>query len=315
GDASNRRYFRVNKANDHAVLMDAPPEKGEDVGPFVQIAKVLRAVPLSAPRIMAEDRDAGFLLLEDLGDDLFAVVLAKDPAQEEELYTAATDALIKLHDIKPPPGLAPYDAPTMTDLASLAFDWYANGITGEDHAGPKASFLATFSAELAQIKNLTEVLIQRDYHAENLLWLPKRDGVARVGLLDFQDAMSGHRSYDLVSLLQDARRDVSPQIEAQMIEHYIAATGCDPRSFRQTYALMGLQRNLRIIGVFARLCMRDGKPHYIDLIPRVWAHMRRDFEMANLQALEPVLMNTLPPPNNQALEGLKAKCGMIPQPS
>ncbi|MEO0774065.1 MAG: phosphotransferase [Pseudomonadota bacterium] len=315
GDASNRRYFRLTLGTTRGVLMDAPPDKGEDITPFVHIANILRAAGLSAPRIMAEDRDNGFLLLEDLGDDLFARVVARDPAQEEALYTAATDVLITLHTSAPPTDLAPYDAPTMAELAGLAFDWYAWGAIGADVSGQKDRFVAGFTDVLYGLDGLTEVLIQRDYHAENLLWLPDRQDEARVGLLDFQDAMAGHRAYDLVSLLQDARRDVSPVIEAQMLDYYVEATGVDPAAFTRAYALLGLQRNLRIIGVFARLCMRDGKPHYVDLIPRVRAHMIRDLKKVELGKLETVLIENVPHPDIGTLEVLKTKCGTIPHPS
>ena len=315
GDASNRRYFRLTRGNDRAVLMDAPPEKGEDVRPFVKIAQVLRSASLSAPRIMAEDPVSGFLLLEDLGDDLFARVLAEDLAKEEELYRAATDVLIELHKAGPMAKLAPYSVATMAELAGLAFDWYAVGLNGRDVRSPRTQFVMVFSDVLNTLDGLTDVLIQRDYHAENLLWLPEREGVARVGLLDFQDAMAGHRSYDLVSLLQDARRDVSPDIETKMIDHYIGATKIDPTRFKRGYFLMGLQRNLRIIGVFARLCLRDNKPHYVDLIPRVWAHMSRDLEEVNLPNLATILSDSLPHPDANTLEVLKAKCGTILHPS
>ncbi|MEM6588968.1 MAG: phosphotransferase [Pseudomonadota bacterium] len=314
GDASNRRYFRLMLEGTPAVLMDAPPEKGEDVRPFIKIAQVLRSAGLSAPEIMAEDRENGFLLLEDLGDDLFARVLTKDPAMEEQLYQAATDVLITLHNAPIDKNLAPYDGPMMADLARLAFDWYATVISGQDLSDVRSKFVAGFQEAVGHLTDMTDVLIQRDYHAENLLWRPDRDGVARVGLLDFQDAMAGHRSYDLVSLLQDARRDVSPAIEAQMIDYYIKATGLDPSEFKSAYALMGLQRNLRIIGVFARLCLRDGKSHYVDLIPRVWAHMLRDLKSVNFTYLETVLTDYLPHPDASSLKVLKSKCGTIPHP-
>lgn len=315
GDASNRRYFRLTHGNDCAVLMDAPPEMGEDLGPFMQIANLLRSVSLNAPKIMAEDRTSGFLLLEDLGDDLFARVLSDDPAKEGELYRAATDVLIELHTAELSTELKPYDATTMADLAALAFDWYAAGVTDNEFQSASAAFVETFEGALSTLDGLTEVLIQRDYHAENLLWLPEHEGVARVGLLDFQDAMAGHRSYDLVSLLQDARRDVSPDIEIQMIDYYLCETGLNPTQFKRAYALMGLQRNLRIIGVFARLCLRDSKPHYVDLIPRVWAHMVCDLEKVSSPDLETILTDHLPRPDANTLEILKAKCGTIPHPS
>ncbi|MEL7013832.1 MAG: phosphotransferase, partial [Pseudomonadota bacterium] len=202
GDASNRRYFRLQRGGDFAVLMDAPPEKGENVRPFVEISGFLRAQNLSAPDVFAEDRHAGFLLLEDLGDALFARVVASNPACEGNLYSAAIDVLIALHQAQVPEGLAVYDKDLMADLSALAFDWYASAATGRDVTAVREGFAAEFAEVLTPVADQSEVLIQRDYHAENLIWLPSRDGVARVGLLDFQDALAGHRAYDLVSLLQ-----------------------------------------------------------------------------------------------------------------
>ncbi len=311
GDASNRRYDRLTmRAGDTAILMDAPPDKGEDVRPFVRIATFLRAQGLSAPAILAQDDTHGFLLLEDLGDDLFARVIPRDPALELPLYEAATAVLVALHNATPP-SLAPYDADTMTPLAALAFDWYQAGATGGVQATEKSAFSAAFHAALKPLDATPPVLIQRDYHAENLLWLPDRAGIARVGLLDFQDAMAGHPAYDLVSILQDARRDVPPAIEAQMIARYIAASPQDATAFARAYALLGLQRNLRILGVFARLCIRDGKAHYVDLIPRVWGHIQTNLKHPDVAPLANLLAG-LPAPDAETLNRIKSQCATPP---
>ena len=314
GDASNRRYLRLtHPAHGSAVLMDAPREKGEDTAPFIQIAEYLAAQGLSAPRILARDTAQGFLLLEDLGDDLFARVIPRDPDSEMRLYSAATDLLVHLHKAPPPTGLAAYDAPLMADLAALAFDWYAMGATGEVPSA-RARFATAMQATLEVLTAAHEVLIQRDYHAENLLWLPDRAGVARVGLLDFQDAMRGHRAYDLVSLLQDARRDVPPEVEEAMIARYITETGLDPVVFRADYNRLGAQRNLRIIGVFARLCLRDSKAHYLDLIPRVWGHLIRNLEDPALAVVAGLVQDHLPTPDLAILQRLKDQCATHPTP-
>jgi aminoglycoside/choline kinase family phosphotransferase len=309
GDASNRRYERLTDGpkGQTAVLMDAPPEKGEDVRPFVTIARHLAQIGLSAPKILAESAEHGFLLLEDLGDDLFARVIPDHPDLEHTLYATATDALIKLHDA-PLPQLAPYDPPLMTDMAALAFSHYQAGVTGAVDIDVMARFSAMFEQILRDTTRGKNVLIQRDYHAENLLWLPARTGFARVGLLDFQDAMAGHPAYDLVSLLQDARRDVPAAIEAAMISRYVSATGMDDHSFRTAYAVLGAQRNLRILGVFARLCVRDGKPHYVDLIPRVWDHVVRDLDHPALAPVADMILTALPAPTLANLQLLKDKC-------
>lgn len=309
GDASNRRYLRLRHpaTGETAVLMDAPPEKGEDVRPFIAIADYLTGLGLSAPRILASDPQHGFLILEDLGDALFAKVIPRFPEMEEPLYAAATDLLAELHRHAPPPGLRPYGPSVMADMAALAFDWYLTGATGTQ-SPLRERFHATLQDTLAKHAVPAEVLIQRDYHAENLLWLPERRGIARVGLLDFQDAMIGHRAYDLVSVLQDARRDVPRAVEAAMIARYIAATGVWAEDFETAYHVLGAQRNLRILGVFARLCLRDGKAHYIDLIPRVWAHLQRDLAHPALAPVARILHGLLPEPGPEILQGLKNRC-------
>ncbi len=311
GDASNRRYDRLRHGDGRtAVLMDAPPEKGEDVRPFMQITTMLRDQGLSAPRVLAADETRGFLLLEDLGDDLFAKVVRADPTREQTLYDAAIDVLVHLHN-SPSPDLPIYDAATMTPLAALAYDWYLPGATGASDPEAKAAFEAACRAALAPLDPALDVLIQRDYHAENLLWLPDRTGIARVGLLDYQDAMRGHRAYDLVSILQDARRDVPPALAQQMLERYIAAADVDADTFATAYACLGMQRAMRILGVFARLSMAYGKPHYVDLIPRVWDHLMLSLDHAALADVAPMVRDHLPEPTPDIRATLKAKCGSV----
>jgi aminoglycoside/choline kinase family phosphotransferase len=312
GDASNRRYLRLSRhaGAECAVLMDAPPEKGEDTRAFIKIATWLKDAGFSAPEIYAQDKSSGFLLLEDLGDDLFARVVLADPEKEISLYSAATDLLAQLHEAPPPADLSPYSVPLMTEMAALAFDWYLVQTTGQDDDA-KACFMPLISELLNTYAATADVLIQRDYHSENLLWLPRRDGMARVGLLDFQDAMLGHRAYDLVSLLQDARRDVPSAIETKMIFRYAKATAQDIEAFNIAYHVLGAQRNLRILGVFVRLCVRDGKAHYVDLIPRVWDLLQRDMRHPALSDLRANLTRVLPEPTPSILESLKAKCATV----
>ena len=307
GDASNRKYLRLTRpSGESAVLMDAAPESGEDTRPFLRIARYLCAQNLSAPQIYAHDEARGLLLLEDLGDALYARVVAADPSLEIPLYNAAPDMLLDLHQCAPP-DLPAYDAGLMTDMAALAFDWYA---VGAGHAAPEArqEFHAAMHAALSQHAPETDVIILRDFHAENLLWLPDRTGVARVGLLDFQDAMLGHRAYDLLSMLQDARRDVPPSVEAEMIARYVATSGVDPKRFDAAYHCLAAQRNLRILGVFARLCLKDGKPGYIDLIPRVWGLLQRDLTHPALANITRIVNAALPSPTPETLQILKSKC-------
>ncbi|WP_212522928.1 phosphotransferase [Actibacterium sp. MT2.3-13A] len=315
GDASNRRYDRLTDpaAGASAVLMDAPPETGEDVRPFVRIARHLRGLGLSAPEILAEDADRGLLLLEDLGDALYARAIAADPGLETPLYECAIDLLAELHRHPAPADLAAYDPATMAPLGALPFDWYLPAVAAAA-PGEKQAFQAELETILARYCDDTSVLAQRDYHAENLIWLPGRAGIARVGLLDFQDGMAGHPAYDLVSLLEDARRDVPAALQQAMIARYIAATGVGRAAFAAAYACLGAQRNLRILGVFARLCIRDGKPHYVDLMPRVWDHLQHDLAHPALAGLRERVARLIPAPDAEIRERIKARCPTTPKP-
>ena len=300
GDASNRRYDRLTDAQGRsAILMDAPPDHGEDVRTFVRIAEHLRNAGLSAPEIYHKDAANGFLLIEDFGDDLFADLMAKDPARQIPLYKDAAEVLLHLRDV-PKPDLVVADATWLVEMLAPLFDWYAP--TADDALTEQ---FRPFANDVAEGET---VLMLRDFHAENLLLLPNRSGIQRVGLLDFQDAMLAHPAYDLVSILQDARRDVSAVIEAEIIDHYLKKTRQDPEAFRRHYAILGLQRNLRILGIFARLCLRDGKSHYVDMIPRVWGYVRRNLAHPALAQLAATVTTSLPEPNTDFLEQLKRRC-------
>lgn len=309
GDASARRYERLtNAANGRtAVLMDAPPDRGETVQGFVDLAHHLRSLGLSAPEILAEDVEHGFLLLEDLGDDLFARVIRRQPDMERPLYEAATDLLVSLRDAPLPAGLDSYGPTTMAEKTGIAFEHYVGGITGDPRPDVAARFVERFEDLLFETIQGPKVLILRDYHAENLIWLPSRKGLARVGLLDFQDAVIGHPAYDLVSLLQDIRRDVSMATEMRMINRFIEATGANDHEFRTAYPVLGVQRNLRILGVFARLSREMGKTRYLALMPAVWAHVMRDLEHPALAGVADLLRDALPPPTPENQSRLNPK--------
>lgn len=308
GDASNRRYERLTKPDGTTlILMDAPADKGEDVRPFIAIAEHLTNIGLSAPQIIHRDVPNGFLLIEDLGDDLFKQVIARDPSLELPLYEASVDVLTQLHAAPMPP-LDPYDTATMTNFAARAYEFYLFGLTGKSNTPEQATFEQIMADLLAPLDAAPQVLIQRDYHAENLLWLPARSDAARVGLLDFQDAMRGHAAYDLVSILQDARRDVPREIEDAMIARYLNQNPQDEDTFRAAYAILGVQRNLRIVGAFAKLSIVLGKPRYVDLIPRVWEFVERNLAHPALSPIRAHVLETLPPPTADALDILKAKC-------
>ncbi|MEM1064339.1 MAG: phosphotransferase [Pseudomonadota bacterium] len=304
GDASHRSYERLTAEDgSRAVLMIAPPEMGEDVGPFVAIAEHLSAIGLSAPCILAEDRARGLLLIEDLGDHLYARIVGDRPDLESEIYEAAVDALVALQKSPAPHATPAYGVSPMIDRAKLALTWYA-GLSDAAHPPAFASLLA---GRLVPLEAGFTGLALRDYHAENLLWLPERIGVARVGLLDFQDAARCHPTYDLISLVEDARRDVPPDLGVTLINRFAAGIGMDQSEAKATARVIGIQRNLRILGVFARLCLRDGKANYVDLIPRVWGHLERGAEATGLTAL----LNMLPEPTADHLDHLRARCGTL----
>lgn len=306
GDASNRRYERLDHPElGRAVLMDAPPEKGEDTRPFIKIATHLRGIGLSAPQIFARDTQNGFLILEDLGDDLFAKVLIQDITLEGPLYLAATDALHHAQNAPVPAGLTPYGPEEMAQTAMLAPDWYLHH-TAPIPADLRQTFFETVHTLLTAHLTGPHVLVQRDYHAENLLWLPNRDAPANVGLLDFQDAMLGHPAYDLASLLKDARRDVDPEVQRACITRFQKLTNADHDAFAGAYAICSAQRNLRILGVFTRLCVRDNKRHYPDMLPRVWRNLMSDLDHPALSELRDLVMRHFPRPDAKIIARIKA---------
>ena len=299
GDASRRRYERLAGRAGTAVLMDADPASGEKPAAFVAVAQWLAKSGFSAPGILAADADAGFVLLEDLGDALFATVAARDPALEVPLYAAAVDVLAELHALPVPSELPAWDAAVMGPLAGLALDWYAS--SADDGAlGAEVSRL------VASLPG-APVPVLRDYHAENLLWLPERDGIARVGLLDFQDAARGPAGYDLASLLADARRDVSAAARASARTRYLDRTGTDAGTLDRALAILGAQRALRILGVFARLAVRDGKTQYLDLMPHVWSQLQTALARPELAGLAAIVARSLPPPTPPHLAAIRAR--------
>ncbi len=306
GDASDRSYDRLTRKGETAVLMDAPPGTGDDPATFVAIASHLRTIGLSAPKLLAQDLSQGFLLIEDLGDSLFARVVDATPEREAGLYEAAAGVLVHLHRHPAPNGLPDLTALEWAEAASFALEWYAYAATGL--RADKTAFVAALTAALQQHADGPRVMILRDYHAENLLDLPQRSGVAAVGLLDFQLAQMGQPEYDLVSLLQDARRDVSADVAAYVTTQFVDTTGRDLAAFNAAYAVLGAQRALRILGVFARLCLVAGKPNYLRLMPRVWAQLQSNLAHPALADLRRICATLLPPPTHAILQTIGEKC-------
>jgi N-acetylmuramate 1-kinase len=289
GDASFRRYFRVVNGDRRAVLMDAPPPH-EDAQPFVNVATFLHGIDLRAPEIFARDMEAGLLLIEDFGDNRMREAVDANLVSEPEIYRGAVDVLIDLHR-HAPPDLPRHGLENWLNEVSLFTDWYCpqQGLQ-VDHRG----FREAWAAALAPIDtSLTQWVMElRDYHAENVM-LTDGVGNARFGLLDFQDARIGHPAYDLVSMLQDARRDVSPSVEAAMLAHYKAQTGHDS-AFDNAYWALGGQRNTRILGVFVRLWKRDGKEHYRRFQTRMWGLLERDLAHPSLSGVKAWFDSNIP---------------------
>jgi len=279
GDASFRRYFRVVQGKRSAVLMDAPPPH-EDPRPFIAVAEWLVGRGLSAPEILARDLDTGLLLLGDFGSSRLRETLDDDPQRERELYELATDVLVHLHGHPPMAGLRPHGLEQWLEELKLFTDWYCPAVGVDvDEGAYQAAWRQVLDA--VSRDGLGPVTVLRDYHAENVMLVEGREGVAHFGLLDFQDALAGHPAYDLASVLEDARRDVAPSIEQAMIDRYVAATGSG-EAFERAYWALAAQRNTRILGVFTRLWKRDNKPGYRRFQPRMWGLLERDLAEPHL---------------------------------
>jgi aminoglycoside/choline kinase family phosphotransferase len=299
GDASFRRYWRLARNGATALLMDAPPPQ-EDVRPFLLIARALRDLGFSAPAILAAETAAGLLLIEDFGDDTYTRLLARD-ADETALYALAIDVLIALQQRFTPsavPDLPPYDDTRLLNEAVLLLDWFLPAITGK--ATPpelRAAYLDLWRDLLPLARAVPASLVLRDYHVDNLMRISDRDGLAACGLLDFQDAVLGPVTYDLVSLLEDSRRDIAPDLAASMRERYLAAfPGLDRAAFDASFAVLGAQRHCKVIGIFTRLDRRDGKPRYLAHIPRLWRLIDQDLRHPVLAPLRRWLDQHIPPP-------------------
>jgi hypothetical protein len=276
GDASFRRYFRLKADGRCAMLMDAPPPH-EDTAPFIKVAQYLTGQGFRAPVIFASDADRGWVLIEDFGDVRMREHLDDNPGDENAIYQRAIDTIVRLANAPAAP-LGPYDKAAYLREVRLLSEWYmpASGLTVD-----QGEFDRVWTEALAPVLECRRMTVLRDYHAENIMLL--NDG--EQGLIDFQDALLGHPAYDLVSLLQDARRDVSPDLERAMLDYYKNAAAPEG-DFDLHYALLGAQRNTKIIGIFTRLWKRDGKARYISFLPRMWGLLERDLAHPGLAPLK-----------------------------
>jgi N-acetylmuramate 1-kinase len=328
GDASTRSYARLSGNNGTSILMnsprrpDGPPvydgksysaavHLAEDVKPFVAIDNGLRARGFSAPAIQHGDLDVGFLITEDFGS---AGVIEGDPLQPiADRYEAATDMLAELHHQSLPETLPltpqlTYDIPVFDIDAwlveiGLMLEWYLPDRGAELSRRQRAEFVAMWRALLEKPAAAPRTWVLRDFHSPNIIWLGDRAGIKRIGLIDFQDAVLGPPAYDLVSLLQDARIDIPEQLELTLLTRYIrtrraADTDFDPAGFAELYAIMSAQRNTRLLGTFARLNRRDGKPQYLRHQPRIWTYLGRSMAHPALAEFREWYAANVPPPGN-----------------
>jgi tRNA threonylcarbamoyl adenosine modification protein YjeE len=326
GDASTRSYARLIRDDGVVILMNSPRRPdgpaihdgksysaavhlAEDVRPFVAIAGGLREHGFSAPSIHHADLEAGFLITEDFGSAGF--IEGDPPRPIAERYEAATDMLAALHRAPLPEilPLAPqltyaipvFDTDALLTEAGLMLDWYLP----DRDAGPtdhsRAEFFTMWRDLLGKPAAAPRTWVLRDFHSPNLIWLGERQGIARVGIIDFQDAVLGPAAYDLVSLLQDARIDVPEQLELALFAHYVRARRAadeafDPAGFAELYAIMSAQRNTKLLGIFARLNRRDGKPRYLRHQPRIWTYLTRSLAHPALARLREWYSANVPPP-------------------
>lgn len=294
GDASTRRYFRLPQAG---MLLMSDPGKPDVFGSYLRISDHLNAMGLSAPRVMIADESQCLALIEDWGESTYTRLLEAG-SNEEDLYALAIDALVHLHAqpraaeiARPDYDLAAY----LQELAASFCQWFVPALNPDLDSGRfGADFLPLWEQALQPVANRQESLVLRDFHVDNLMLIRGRTGVRRCGLLDFQDAVLGPAEYDLVSLLQDARRDLSPLLEERMLERYIAHQPNDGETIRAAYYLLGAQRHARIIGVFVRLCQRDGKKRYLQWLPRVIRQFETALGMAGLTDIADFLDVRLP---------------------
>ena len=326
GDASTRIYERLTLDQQNAILMnaprrpDGPPVRdgkpysaiahlAEDVVPYVAIAAGLRERDLSAPTILHADLDRGFIIMEDLGDE--RVVSGDPPAPIEARYEAAVDLLAALHRRKLPHALAVaphlehrlprYDLGAFLIEAELLLDWYLADATPALTSSARADFIALWRDALDPALKAFPTWVLRDYHSPNLLWLPQRQGLAQIGLLDFQDALIGPAAYDVASLLQDARVDVPEDLEMKLLSRYARARmgdqNFDAAEFAMLYATLAAQRATKILGIFARLDRRDGKPQYLRHVPRLLRYLERSLAHPALAPLKAWYETNVPPLN------------------
>jgi tRNA threonylcarbamoyl adenosine modification protein YjeE len=327
GDASTRVFERLTHNDRTFVLMnaprrpDGPPVRdgkpysaiahlAEDIVPYVALAAGLRGLGLSAPEILHADLDRGLIVMEDFGDE--RLVGGDTPTATEARYTAAIDVLAAMHGLDLPDRLPltsqldyrlpPYDMEAFLIEAELLLDWYLVSAGAPATEAARKAFVRHWREALLPAIAAPTTWVLRDYHSPNLMWLDRRDDIARIGILDFQDALIGPAAYDVASLLQDARVDVPEAMEMAILGRYVRARLSEGREFdtagfTRVYATLAAQRATKILGIFARLDRRDGKPQYLRHMPRLWNYLQRSLAHPALAALKAWYATNVPTPD------------------
>ena len=304
-DASKRNYHRLIDGQSHAILMDTPPEAAESTRSFEQIATYLRGIGLGAPQVYACDHDLGVMIIQDLGTLRFADEFRTAPKLQPERYGAAIDALAHLTRSQPCADLPRMGADRYMTLLDRLFDFYCCDPLSDSQ---KTEFLGHLSHHAQPVFDTNFCTTLRDCHAENLIWTPDSTGLARVGMIDFQDAVLSHPCYDVVSLLYDVRRDIDPALRDQMLDRFRHHLGHDADQFSHGCAMLSLLRNLRILGGFARLAAQDGKHHYLDWAPRTWDFVMQALAHPQLAGLQDVIISTIPAPTPNHRNRIISQC-------
>lgn len=299
-DASNRRYDRIKTEDKSYLLMDAPPSL-ENISKFCEVRKIFGKLDLSVPEIYKEDIENGFLLIEDFGDCtlkniLSSTVKSEDFPDEIRIYERAIDALVHIHQNSSGIKLPDYSEEMMIKESLLFLEWYISVLNGEQiKPSHREQFIAIFKNLFMHLDHFPKVLVHRDYHAENLFWLNNEVSIRKVGMIDFQDAVIGSPAYDIVSLLEDARREVPDSIVQNSISRYLKAFPHYTRKdFMASYTILSLQRNFKIIGIFTRLAMRDKRPHYLSMLPLVWKYIHNNLKHPLIVPLKNLLNEIIP---------------------
>ncbi|MFT6071480.1 MAG: aminoglycoside/choline kinase family phosphotransferase [Alphaproteobacteria bacterium] len=297
GDASRRRFYRHTHNKKSVIIIDANPDTGEEPNAYAAVTLLLEKHHFSVPSIHASNTQNGFFIVEDFGDTLYATAINNATADQNVLYKNALDLLVSLQAIHIDPVLSygdgtyklqDYDINRLISEIKIFTDWYFPEITKRPTPSAAKNELNTiFRGLLLPVIHESSCLVLRDYHGENLMVLEDRTALQSVGLLDYQDAVIGNRAYDVVSLLQDARRDIAPEFEKSMLDYYLSTVNLDnPNDFMRDYYILGAQRSLKILGIFTRLWIRDNKEHYLPHMQRVWQYLERDLAQPQLKPLK-----------------------------